>query len=426
GNFDPIPGSASLRDRLSSEGWQSCSSCHFKGLTDGVVWQFGAGPRKSVPLNATFNPHDPRRQRVLNYSGIFDEVEDFELNIRNVSGPGPLAGGALDPNHGLLIGDDGSLDAARGAVNAFAIANGGRPQVTVTLPGSTNKVPALTALREWVRLAVRTPRAPFPLPGLPGVPTTAQLIAGRDHFVAAKCVSCHGGSAWTVSFKDFTSPPAGAEVFTERNPAQVVGNPIGASYLNRFLRDVGSFNLGVAGQGKPLGGDVGAEEKAAPAVTNGVLQPAPDALGIDYNNDGKGIGFNVPSLLGIFNVPPYMHNGAAESLAAVVADAKHRTANGRFPDLLADPVRQAELVAFLEYIDATSNPFLHLDIRREGNQIVLSFGTIPRAQYTIRATPNLVPGGWSPPEVLTGTGRRVEHRLPIDAPAQYFRVTETP
>jgi cytochrome c peroxidase len=71
GNFDAIPGTNSLRDRLSSEGWQSCASCHFKGLTDGVVWQFAAGPRKSVPLNATFNPHRRNEQRVLNYSYQF-------------------------------------------------------------------------------------------------------------------------------------------------------------------------------------------------------------------------------------------------------------------------------------------------------------------------------------------------------------------
>ena len=97
GNFDTIPGTNSLRNRLSSDGWQRCASCHFKGLTDGVIWQFAAGPRKSVPLNGTFNPHDRSQQRLLNYSAIFDEIEDFELNVRNVSGPGPLAGSALDP-----------------------------------------------------------------------------------------------------------------------------------------------------------------------------------------------------------------------------------------------------------------------------------------------------------------------------------------
>ena len=84
----PPGATVSTTERLSSEGWQSCSSCHFEGLTDSVVWQFGTGPRKSVPLNATFNPSNPNEQRVLNYSAIFDEVEDFEANIRNVSGPG--------------------------------------------------------------------------------------------------------------------------------------------------------------------------------------------------------------------------------------------------------------------------------------------------------------------------------------------------
>ena len=48
----------STDERLSSEGWQACSSCHFNGWTDGVVWQFGAGPRKSVNLAGTFNPQN--------------------------------------------------------------------------------------------------------------------------------------------------------------------------------------------------------------------------------------------------------------------------------------------------------------------------------------------------------------------------------
>src|SRR5204862_5675560 len=101
------------------------------------------------------------------------------------------------------------------------------------------------------------------------------------------------------------------EIFSERT-GTFTGNPAAAQYLNRFLRDIGSFNLGVPGQGNPLGDNVGADEKAAPAVVNGVLQAAQDGLGFDYNGDGKGTGFNVPSLFGIRAVPPYMHNGAAE------------------------------------------------------------------------------------------------------------------
>src|SRR6185295_13369614 len=172
-----------------SEGWQSCASCHFKGLTDGVIWQFNAGPRKSVPLNSTFNPLNRTQQRLLNYSAIFDEVEDFEANIRNVSGPGALAGGALDPNHGLLIGNAGDLNVPPSAVNSFALPNANRAQVTVTLPGSANKVPALTAMREWVRFAVRTPNAP--LSGLPNGASAGDIATGRTLFSQAGCASCH-------------------------------------------------------------------------------------------------------------------------------------------------------------------------------------------------------------------------------------------
>ncbi len=357
GNFNAEPGATvSLRNRLSSEGWQSCASCHFKGLTDGVIWQFAAGPRKSVPLNGTFSPHDRNQQRLLNYSAIFDEVEDFELNIRNVSGPGPLAGGVLNPNHGLLISDSGDPDSPPSVINAFGLPNADRQQFTVTLPGSPNKIPALTAMREWVRFAVRTPNTL--VPGKPGAHPTVFISEGRVLFGQAACVRCHGGTNWTVSVKDFTSPPPGSEIFTERSPTPFTGNPVGAQYLNRFLRDIGSFNLGVPGQGNPLGLNIGADEKAAPTVINGVLQAGQDALGIDYNLDGRGNGFNVPSLLGIASAPPYMHNGAAENLLAVLSDVEHRTGGGTLPDVLSNPLDRIKVFAFLETIDTRTDPFV--------------------------------------------------------------------
>src|SRR4051812_3878867 len=143
GQFDKAPAQVTANsERLSSDGWQSCSSCHFEGLTDGVVWEFASGPRKSVPLNATFNPANRNVQRLLNYSAIFDEVEDFEANIRNVSGPGalaqprdcrlpPPAQSTLDPNHGLLIGDNADFNFAPCVLNQFAKPNADRAQVTV-------------------------------------------------------------------------------------------------------------------------------------------------------------------------------------------------------------------------------------------------------------------------------------------------------
>jgi YVTN family beta-propeller protein len=387
GHFEAPAGqtaTVSLDDRLSSEGWQNCASCHFAGLTDGVIWQFNAGPRKSVALNGTWSPHNPDDQRLLNYSAIFDEVQDFELNIRNVSGPGPLAaplnGSTFDPNHGLIISDTGNVNFAPAVVNGFAKPNAKRPQLLVRLPGSSTAWPALDAMKEWVRFAVRTPEGALttaqltadpdgagPNEGNPdttgGLPS-ADVSSGRRLFFKAGCQKCHGGTKWTISNKDFTSPPAGTDIFCETvvangppgcqtaPPAGVT--PVNVQYLNRFLSDITSFNLGVAGQGNDIGGNVGAPEIA----TNGQL-----GLGKDHNLDQKGNGFNIPSLLGIVGVQPYYHNGACETLACVVGNAKHRTGNGQFADVLTNPADQAKVVAWLQTLDAATDFPIDLSVR---------------------------------------------------------------
>jgi YVTN family beta-propeller protein len=368
GNFNAPPGTTvSTSERLSSDAWQSCASCHFKGLTDSVVWAFGTGPRKSLPLNASFNPSDRTQQKMLNYSAVNDEIEDFELNVRNVSGPGalatpvgcnaPLAGqpamSTFDPNHGLLIADNGDINTPPCVINAIPLkANADRQQLTVTLPGSGTAVPAQTALREWVRAAVRTPKGPFTTKGLPGRLNPADVAAGQALFNQQGCSTCHGPTLFSRSIKDYTSPPVAADVATETNPPPAPGtNPVAAAYVARFLVDIGSFNLGVPGAGNDLGNDIGAAEKASPVVNAaGVTLPAQDALGRDYNGDGKGNGFTVPSLLGINAVPPYYHNGACETLGCVVSNVKHRTALGTIPDQLGNPADQAKVVAFLESI----------------------------------------------------------------------------
>jgi YVTN family beta-propeller protein len=355
----------SISERLSSDGWQSCSSCHFEGLTDSVVWDFNAGPRKSVPLNSTWSPTDKNEQRILNYSAIFDEVDDFEANIRNISGPGalaqpqncqtpPPAQSTFDPNHGLLIGDNGDANAAPCVINAFAKPNFARTQLKVPQPSGA--VPALLALREWVHFAVRTPNPPL-LGNRPGRLSASDVNAGRALFAQAGCQNCHGGSNFTISRKDFDSPPAATEIATETVPPPLSGaNPVAIQYLPRFLRDIGSWNLGVPGKGNDIGKDIGADETAAAAVVNGASQPPQDALGLDFNGDGKGNGFNVPSLMGLLASPPYYHNGACETLACVVGNAKHRTANGTLPDVLAGAREQQLVVAFLKAIGVRTAP----------------------------------------------------------------------
>jgi hypothetical protein len=226
--------------------------------------------------------------------------------------------------------------------------------------------------------------------------------------------------------KDFASPPAGAEIFTERNPVNFVGNPVGAQYLNRFLRDVGSFNLGVPGQGNPLGNNVGADEKAAAAVASGALQPAQDALGRDYNSDDRGIGFNVPSLLGLNTLPPYLHNGAAESLAAVVAEVKHRTDNGRLPDTLTNPADQALVVKFLESIDFKTVPFVSLTTRRTANQLYIAFDSVAGASYALQAKPTLTATWSTLGASIAGTGERIEIPVSLNFASQFLRLVAGP
>jgi len=226
----------------------------------------------------------------------------------------------------------------------------------VTLPGSATAVPALEALNAWVRFAVRSPNARLTTAQLTagggnatGGLNPADVAAGRTLFVQAGCDTCHGGSKWTVSTKDFVSPPPANQIFTETSPAPVTGNPVGAQYLDRFLRNIGSFNLGVPGQNNPIGSNVGAVEKA----TGGQ-----DGLGFDFNNDGHGNGFNVPSLLAIFSVPPYYHNGSCETLACVLSNVRHRTANNTRTDVLTSPADQARVVAFLSTIDDQTAPIV--------------------------------------------------------------------
>ena len=74
------------QDRMSSESWGGCVVCHPNGRSDNLTWMFPAGPRQVVPLDGMFNKKNPQDQRILNWSAIFDENPDFDLNTRGVFG----------------------------------------------------------------------------------------------------------------------------------------------------------------------------------------------------------------------------------------------------------------------------------------------------------------------------------------------------
>src|SRR6476660_3443494 len=70
--------------RLARDRYISCASCHNDGGHDGRVWDltgFGEGLRNTISLRGRAGA-----EGFLHWSNNFDEVQDFEGQIRNLSG----------------------------------------------------------------------------------------------------------------------------------------------------------------------------------------------------------------------------------------------------------------------------------------------------------------------------------------------------
>jgi uncharacterized protein (TIGR03437 family) len=203
GVFDPAtPGGAPITGRMSNNGWGACSACHPFGVSDNVVWIFATGPRRTVPQHADFAPGDPTTQKALNWSAIFDEEEDFEANIRGVSG-----------GLGLIVLADGVTQDPN--VAAFTPASGGRTQLKVRGVG------AWDALKAFISIGIRAPISP-------ASKTDPDVVAGRALFTQANCQNCHGTSQWTTSRVRATPPPDASLI----SGAQLIAE----------LKDVGTFD----------------------------------------------------------------------------------------------------------------------------------------------------------------------------------------
>lgn len=115
-------------ERMSSESWGGCIVCHPNGRSDNVTWMFDAGPRQTVPLDGMFNRLNPGDQRILNWSAVRDENQDFELNTRGVFG----GRGLIDDDRLFLAigGASGATPTDSGLIEQFQ-------QVTGTV-GTTN------------------------------------------------------------------------------------------------------------------------------------------------------------------------------------------------------------------------------------------------------------------------------------------------
>lgn len=308
--------------RLSDFGWGSCYGCHPRGLADGVTWMFGDGPRQTVSMESTaahpqipsgnvnvngnFAPLLPAfHQRALNWSSVRDEIQDFELNIRNVSGGQGLI--AL-PDAG---GNRGAVDKC---VFNLVLPNPNPNNCAAQTAITTGRDPDLDAIAAYIAFGIRAPTAPL------RTSTDPEVTEGRTLFAAANCQGCHGGTNWTASTLDFAPPPGAAEVT--------------AGQLNRFLCKAGTFDAALVNELK--GGGVAGQLNTDGA--NGVL------------------GINIPSLISVAASGPYFHSGAGQTLDVVLENVEHRKL-GTGVDTLSGATDRVKLVKFLKSIDLTTTTF---------------------------------------------------------------------
>jgi len=311
--------------RMSDFGWGSCYGCHPRGLTDGVTWMFGDGPRQTISMESTAaHPQLPVmnvninangapllpafHQRALNWSAVRDEIQDFELNIRNVSGGQGLI--ALKDPFGARGAIDPCVFNLRFTLNATCTDATREAEAAIT----TGRDADLDALAAYIAFGIRAPVTPTKA-------ADPDVAAGRALFQAANCQGCHGGANWTASTVDFAPPPAATEIT--------------AGQLNRFLCKAGTFDAAQANELK--GGAVAGQLNTDGA--NGVL------------------GINIPSLLSVFAGAPYFHSGAAPTLDDVLAQVQHRSLGTAGVDTLSNPADRAKLAKFVASIDAGTPTF---------------------------------------------------------------------
>ncbi|HEX5658174.1 MAG TPA: hypothetical protein VFX59_13310 [Polyangiales bacterium] len=327
---------------LFGQGWGACQSCHQDGLTDNVTWYFGRGPRQSVPLDGSFASKNHNDARLLNYTTNREEVADFDANTKGTSGGvGAIVLAKSNPpvnldridTAGLKLAElDGSSLDASDPSNPLKLGFDAEGKVVVgqLIKDATSKS-AGSQLDDWINItkyvqSLRSPRAPTNL-------DKAKVAAGADVFAhEGSCQGCHGGDKWTVS-KLFYKPgvavnaalkttkfavppgfPTNLLPATDARDQLLVINAGGES-VQCVERNVQTFNKAESGVGIA---EVRGTDMKTPAQGGGaVLRPNEDGDNDPKNDVKAGIGYNVPSLLGLNTGAPFLHAGNARTLEAV-------------------------------------------------------------------------------------------------------------
>lgn len=244
--------------RLSRDGYIACAHCHLDGRDDHRVWDFtdrGEGLRNTIDLLGRAG----ESEGPLHWSANFDELEDFENDIRSAFRGTGLMSDADFASHASTLGaPKRGLSAELDALAAY--------------------VRTLPALRS----PFREDDGSLGEPALRG-----QAVFER---VAIGCTTCHSGTTFTDS--GFTSP----------------GVP--------RLHDVGTLG---PGSGQRLG----------------ALLP----------------GIDTPTLRGLWDGAPYLHDGSAATLREVLVERNTSDTHGVTSGLSDGEVD--DLLAYLQCLDGS-------------------------------------------------------------------------
>ncbi|MGL5017913.1 MAG: discoidin domain-containing protein [Luteolibacter sp.] len=153
--------------RMAQEGYMSCASCHLDGGHDGRVWDFtnlGEGLRNTIDLTGRGQGHG-----AVHWSGNFDEVHDFEGQIRGFSQ-------AL-----------GLMDNAKFHQGSRSLPMGeSKTGISSDLDALAAYVGSLTTVGISPRRSSAGSLSP-------------SASAGRQIFTQENCATCHSGSAFSDS-----------------------------------------------------------------------------------------------------------------------------------------------------------------------------------------------------------------------------------
>ncbi len=154
--------------RMSAEGYMSCATCHVDGGHDGRVWDF-TGRGEGLRNTTTLQGRGGMAHGNVHWSANFDEIQDFENDIRNAFG-----------GNGFLSDADFAATS-----NPLGAAKAGRNAELDALAAYVSSLGADAVPRSPHRNADGT--------------MTASALAGQPRFTALGCTTCHAGARLTDS-----------------------------------------------------------------------------------------------------------------------------------------------------------------------------------------------------------------------------------